>query len=40
MINIPTEPYNARNPDEYSLDPHTGGVPYVWPEAGKTRKVV
>ena len=33
MINIPTEPYNHANPDEYRLDPHTDQIPFDW--AGK-----
>lgn len=33
MINIPTEPYDARNPDEYRLDANSTDVPYVWPRA-------
>jgi dTDP-4-dehydrorhamnose 3,5-epimerase len=30
VINIPTEPYNYKNPDEYRLDPHTTDIPYNW----------
>ncbi|MDR2017819.1 MAG: dTDP-4-dehydrorhamnose 3,5-epimerase family protein [Syntrophobacterales bacterium] len=30
VINVPTEPYNRENPDEYRLDPHVNGVPYKW----------
>jgi dTDP-4-dehydrorhamnose 3,5-epimerase len=30
VINIPTEVYNYAQPDEYRLDPHTGGIPYDW----------
>ena len=30
MINIPTEPYNYDNPDEYRLDAHTEDIPYDW----------
>ena len=30
MINIPTEPYNRENPDEYRLDAHTVEIPYDW----------
>ena len=31
MLNIPTEPYNPKNPDEYRLDPFSQDVPYIWP---------
>lgn len=30
VVNIPTEPYNRKNPDEYRLDPHTQKIPYEW----------
>ena len=30
VINIPTEPYNRRHPDEYRLDPHQNDIPYDW----------
>jgi dTDP-4-dehydrorhamnose 3,5-epimerase len=30
VMNIPTEPYNYKNPDEYRLDPHTKDIPYNW----------
>jgi dTDP-4-dehydrorhamnose 3,5-epimerase len=30
VINIPTEPYHHRRPDEYRTDPHHGGIPYDW----------
>ncbi len=30
VINVPTEPFNAREPDEYRLDPHVNSVPYRW----------
>jgi dTDP-4-dehydrorhamnose 3,5-epimerase len=30
VINVPTEPYNRTNPDEYRLDPHINDIPYVW----------
>jgi dTDP-4-dehydrorhamnose 3,5-epimerase len=30
VINVPSEPYNRTDPDEYRLDPHTGGIPYDW----------
>lgn len=30
LINIPTEPYDYEEPDEYRLDPHTPEIPYDW----------
>ena len=30
VINIPSEPYNRSDPDEYRVDPHDGGIPYDW----------
>jgi dTDP-4-dehydrorhamnose 3,5-epimerase len=30
VINVPTEPYDRENPDEYRLDPHENHVPYEW----------
>jgi len=30
VINVPTEPYNAKEPDEYRLDPHANIIPYDW----------
>jgi len=30
MINVPTETYNYKNPDEYRLDAHTDQIPYDW----------
>jgi dTDP-4-dehydrorhamnose 3,5-epimerase len=30
MINIPTEPYDHDNPDEYRLDPYNNDIPYDW----------
>ncbi len=30
VINIPTEPYDRNNPDEYRLDPHKNDIPYTW----------
>lgn len=30
VINIPTEPYNRKHPDEYRLDPHSPDIPYSW----------
>jgi dTDP-4-dehydrorhamnose 3,5-epimerase len=30
VINVPTEPYNRKEPDEYRLDPHVNDIPYTW----------
>ena len=30
VINVPTEPYRHRKPDEYRLDPHHNDIPYDW----------
>ena len=30
VINCPTEPYNAEEPDEYRLPAHTDEIPYDW----------
>ncbi len=30
VINVPSQPYNRSDPDEYRVDPHTGGIPYDW----------
>ncbi len=30
VINIPTQPYNPAQPDEYRLDPHVNEIPYKW----------
>lgn len=30
VINVPTEPYNREQPDEYRLDPHDNDIPYDW----------
>ncbi|MCS7280534.1 MAG: dTDP-4-dehydrorhamnose 3,5-epimerase family protein [Desulfobacterota bacterium] len=30
IINIPTEPYNRENPDEYRIHPHLNDIPYRW----------
>jgi dTDP-4-dehydrorhamnose 3,5-epimerase len=30
VINIPSEPYDYKNPDEYRVDPHSGEIPYDW----------
>lgn len=30
VINIVTEPYNHKNPDEYRIDPFNNNIPYKW----------
>lgn len=30
VINVPSEPYNRSDPDEFRVDPHDGGIPYDW----------
>jgi dTDP-4-dehydrorhamnose 3,5-epimerase len=30
VINVPTEPYRASDPDEYRIDPHVNEIPYKW----------
>jgi len=30
VINIPTEPYNYDQPDEFRVDPHNSDIPYNW----------
>lgn len=30
LLNLVTEPYNYREPDEYRVDPHSGEIPYDW----------
>ncbi|MCX5803122.1 MAG: dTDP-4-dehydrorhamnose 3,5-epimerase family protein [Proteobacteria bacterium] len=30
VINIPTEPYNRKKPDEYRIDPYINNIPYKW----------
>jgi dTDP-4-dehydrorhamnose 3,5-epimerase len=30
VVNIPTEPYNHEEPDEYRLHAHTDQIPYDW----------
>lgn len=30
VINVPTEPYHHKTPDEYRLDPHGNDIPYDW----------
>jgi dTDP-4-dehydrorhamnose 3,5-epimerase len=30
IVNVPTEVYDYRQPDEQRLDPHKNDIPYVW----------
>ena len=30
LINIPTEVYRYKEPDEYRVDPHVNDIPYSW----------
>ncbi len=30
LVNVPTETYNYKEPDEYRLDPHENDIPYAW----------
>ena len=30
IINLPTHPYDHREPDEFRVDPHDNDVPYDW----------
>jgi dTDP-4-dehydrorhamnose 3,5-epimerase len=30
VINLPTEPYNYDDPDEYRMHPHENDIPYDW----------
>jgi dTDP-4-dehydrorhamnose 3,5-epimerase len=30
ILNIPTEVYNYKQPDEHRLDPHDNDIPYSW----------
>lgn len=30
LINLPTEPYNYTEPDEYRIPPHDSSIPYNW----------
>ena len=30
IINMVSEPYDYKNPDEHRIDPHEGGIPYDW----------
>jgi len=30
VINVPTQPYNREDPDEYRMDPYENKIPYDW----------
>jgi dTDP-4-dehydrorhamnose 3,5-epimerase len=30
VINFPTHPYDAENPDKYRIDPHSAAIPFDW----------
>jgi dTDP-4-dehydrorhamnose 3,5-epimerase len=30
LINVPTEPYNYQEPDEFRIPPHNSSIPYDW----------
>lgn len=30
LINVPTEAYNYKEPDEFRVDPHDNDIPYDW----------
>ena len=30
VVNVPTEPYDRKNPDEFRIDPHKNDIPYTW----------
>ena len=30
LVNIPTEPYDYKDPDEFRVDPHDNDIPYDW----------
>lgn len=30
VVNVPTEAYNRKDPDECRLDPHNNDIPYKW----------
>jgi len=30
VVNIPSEPYNRENPDEFRVHPHENKIPYDW----------
>lgn len=30
IVNVPTHPYDHKNPDEYRVDPHDNDIPYEW----------
>ncbi len=35
VINIPTEVYNYKDPDEFRVDPHKNKIPYDWARRDK-----
>jgi len=35
IINVPTEPYNRKEPDEFRLPAHTSEIPYDWSRQDK-----
>ncbi|MBM4019189.1 MAG: dTDP-4-dehydrorhamnose 3,5-epimerase [Planctomycetes bacterium] len=35
IINVPTEPYNRKEPDEYRLPAHSPEIPYDWSRQDK-----
>ena len=30
VINVPTQPYDHKHPDEYRVDPYDNEIPYDW----------
>lgn len=30
VVNVPTEPYNYKEPDEFRIHPHDNDIPYEW----------
>jgi len=30
VVNVPTEPYNYKEPDEFRIHPHDNDIPYKW----------
>ena len=30
VVNVPTEPYNPKTPDEFRIDAHKNDIPYDW----------
>ena len=35
IVNVPTEPYNRKEPDEFRLPAHTPDIPYDWSRVDK-----